>query len=43
MKKENVVAVSVIGMIFLGIIIAAFGNPLGAFVVGGAVLTAGVI
>jgi hypothetical protein len=30
-------------MMFLGIIICAFGNPAGAFVVGGAVLTAGVI
>lgn len=41
MKKENVVAVAVIGTMLLGLTIAAFGNPLGAFIVGGAVLTAG--
>jgi hypothetical protein len=43
MKKENVVAVAVIGVMFAGLFIAAAGNPLGAFIVGGAVLTAGVI
>jgi hypothetical protein len=43
MKRENVVAVAVIGVMLLGLFIAAAGNPLGAFIVGGAVLTAGVI
>jgi hypothetical protein len=43
MKKENVIAVTVIGVMLLGLFIAAMGNPAGAFVVGGAVLTAGVI
>jgi len=43
MKKESVVAVAVIGVMLLGLFIAAAGNPLGAFIVGGAVLTAGAI
>ena len=43
MKKESVVAVAVIGVMLLGLFITACGNPLGAFVVGGAVLTAGVL
>ena len=43
MKKESVVAVAVIGMMLLGLFISAMGNPLGAFLVGGSVLTAGVL
>lgn len=43
MKKESVVAVAVIGVMFLGLFISAMGNPLGAFLVGGAVLSAGVL
>ena len=43
MKKENVVAVAVIGVMLLGLFISAMGNPLGAFLVGGAVLSAGVL
>ena len=43
MKKESVVAVAVIGMMLLGLFISAMGNPLGAFLVGGAVLSAGVL
>jgi hypothetical protein len=29
MKKENVLAVAVIGAMFAGLILVAFGNPLG--------------
>ena len=43
MKKESVVAVAVIGVMLLGLFISAMGNPLGAFLVGGAVLSAGVL
>jgi len=43
MKKENAVAVAVIGTMLLGLFIAAMGNPLGAFLVGGAVLSAGAL
>jgi hypothetical protein len=43
MKKENVIAVTVIGVMLLGLFIAAMGNPLGAILVGGSALTAGAI
>ena len=43
MKKESVVAVAVIGTMLLGLFISAMGNPLGAFLVGGAVLSAGAL
>ena len=43
MKKESVVAVAMIGTMLLGLFITAMGNPLGAFVVGASVLSAGVL
>jgi len=41
MKKENVVAVALIGVMFAGLILTAFGNPLGAFLVAGVIMLAG--
>ena len=41
MKKESVVAVAMIGTMFLGLTLVAFGNPLGAFLVAGVVMLAG--
>ena len=38
MKKENVVAVGLIGVMFAGLILVAFGNPLGAFLVAGVIM-----
>lgn len=41
MKKENVLAVALIGVMFAGLTLVAFGNPLGAFLVAGVVMLAG--
>ena len=38
MKKESVLAVGLIGVIFAGLILTAFGNPLGAFLVAGVIM-----
>lgn len=41
MKKGEVVAVALIGTMFLGLTLVAFGNPVGAFLVAGVVMFAG--
>jgi hypothetical protein len=39
MKKGEVLALAVIGVIFVGMTLLAFGNPIGVFVVGGALMS----
>jgi hypothetical protein len=39
MKKGEVLALAVIGVTFVGMTLLAFGNPIGVFVVGGALMS----
>jgi hypothetical protein len=39
MKKREVLALAVIGVTFVGMTLLAFGNPIGVFVVGGALMS----
>jgi hypothetical protein len=38
MKKGEVLALALIGTMFVGLTLVAFGNPIGAFVVAGVVM-----
>jgi len=39
MKKGEILALAVIGVAFVGVTLLAFGNPVGVFVVGGALMS----
>ena len=39
MKKGEILALAVIGVAFVGVTLLAFGNPMGIFVVGGALMS----
>ena len=39
MKKGEVLALALIGVVFVGMTLLAFGNPIGVFVVGGALMS----
>ena len=39
MKKETALVLGVIGLAFVGVTLLAFGNPIGALFVGGALAT----
>ena len=41
MKKQDVAALGIIGLMFVGLTLVAFGNPIGAFIVGGVVMIGG--
>jgi len=38
MKKQDVAVLGIIGLAFVGLTLLAFGNPIGAFIVGGVVM-----
>jgi hypothetical protein len=38
MKKGEVLALALIGTMFVGLTLVAFGNPIGAFVVAGVIM-----